>query len=156
MITPVADAPPVRRRAIAAFVDLIAILCLTAALSWVGVGRLDWPSGPYDWLDELGTVFGEHADRLVAPGLVLLAVAALWQLIGRLVHHGSTIGERAVGLVGLDTHGQPPHPLRVVLRCVLGVVTAWPIGWWLCLIDPAGQTLADRLSGFRLVHARAA
>lgn len=152
MKTPVADAPPIWRRAVAALIDLIAILAGTAALSWLGIARLVWPSGPYDWIDELGTLFGAHADRLIAPICGLLVVAFSWQLIGRLLGAGRTLGERIAGLHGLDTHGARPHPLRVLLRSALGVLTAWPIGWWLCIVDPAGQTLADRITGYRLTR----
>ena len=152
MRSPVADAPAVWRRALAALIDLSAVGALMALLWWLDVARLDWPSGPYDWIDELGTLFGEHARRLIAPIAALLVVAFIWQLLGRLMGAGATPGERAAGLVALDRYGARPHPLRVALRSALGVATAWPIGWWLCVVDPAGQTLADRLSRVRLTR----
>ena len=153
MKTPVADAPSILRRAAAVLIDLLAIISLTALLSWLGVARLTWPSGPYDWIDELGTLFGEHADRLVAPICALLMVAFSWQLVGRLLGAGNTLGERITGLHALDVYGSRPHPFRILVRAALGVLTAWPIGWWLCIVDPAGQTVADRLTGYRLTQS---
>jgi uncharacterized RDD family membrane protein YckC len=152
--TPVADAPPVWRRSIAALIDLTAVLGITALLWWLGIARLAWPSGPYDWIDELGTLFGEHFERLIAPIYALLIVAFMWQAVGRLMGAGSTLGERISGLRALDAQGERPHPIRILIRSAAGVLTAWPIGWWLCFADPAGQTLADRITGYRLTHAR--
>jgi uncharacterized RDD family membrane protein YckC len=139
--TPVADAPPVWRRSIAALIDLTAVLGITALLWWLGIARL-------------GTLFGEHFERLIAPIYALLIVAFMWQAVGRLMGAGSTLGERISGLRALDAQGERPHPIRILIRSAAGVLTAWPIGWWLCFADPAGQTLADRITGYRLTHAR--
>lgn len=153
MKSPVADAPAVWRRALATLIDLGGVTVLMGMSWWLDVGRLRWPDGPYDWIDELGTLFGEHAERLIAPVTAVLIAAFAWQLIGRLTGAGSTPGERMSGLTGRDRRGARPNPLRIALRAALGVTTAWPIGWWMCLVDPAGQTLADRLSGYRLTRA---
>lgn len=152
MKSPVAVPAPILRRGLAALVDLTAIALGVALLWWMGVGRLRWPSGPYDWIDELGTLAGEHLDRLGPPLLAWIAVTAAWQLGGRLAGRGSSVGERLLGLRLLNRSGDAPHPLRVCLRVLMGIVTAWPLGWWFCLIDPARQTWADRLSGARLVR----
>lgn len=154
MRTPVARPAPIPRRAAAALLDLAAISLGVMLLWWLGVGRLDWPHGPYDWIDELGTLAGQEMARLGPPLLAFLSVSLVWRLGGRLAGAGATPGERIVGLRMLDGVGQDPHPLRQVARVALGLVTAWPIGWWYCLLHAGRQTIADRLSGMRLVHRR--
>lgn len=152
MKAPVARAAPFPRRALAALLDLGAVALGVTILGWLGIGRLRWPDGPHDWIDELGTLAGEHLDRLGPPLLAWIGVTAAWQLGGRLALGGASVGERLAGLALRGRHGDPPGLLRRGLRVAWGLATAWPFGWWLCLVDPARQTAADRLAGVRLVH----
>lgn len=142
------------RRAWASLIDGALIAVGMALLWWIDVARLRWPHGPYDWLDELGTLFGEHLPRLGPPLLALLAVSATVQLGGRLLGRGTSLGERAAGLRLLDRVGDAPGALRQGVRTISGVLTAWPLGWLVCLADEGKQSLADRMSGTRLVLVR--
>jgi peptidoglycan/LPS O-acetylase OafA/YrhL len=100
----------------------------------------------------LGTLFGEHLPRLVPPLVAVLTVSLAVQWVGRLLGQGTSAGERVAGLQLLDRYGQAPGLVRQGVRTIVGVLTAWPLGWLMCCADEDKQTLAERISGSRLVR----
>jgi uncharacterized RDD family membrane protein YckC len=120
-------------RLLAAAVDAVVIVVLTAALDLAAAGaRFLW--SPVDFRWPRPTISLSVAVLLLVA-VVYLAVA--WALTGR------TYGSRLMGLRVLSSRGRLPGWTRSILRALISVV--WPLGLLWCGISRTRSSLADLL-----------
>ena len=134
----------------AALLAICATLHVLIAAEVVGPARLAPPgfASADHWLD---LVAGRDLPPLWAGLAACLALAYSWLFaaVG-----GRTPGMALAGLKLVRVSGKPLSPLAALGRAVLSLLSAAPalFGFALCLFDPRGQALHDKLTGTAVVR----
>ncbi|HVE85874.1 MAG TPA: RDD family protein [Myxococcales bacterium] len=144
------------RRAGATLVDLVLAASVGAAYLWIAalIVGLKPPPSQLTGLDAL-MVRAHALERVLLPGAILVMVlAGVYGAVFGWLWEGRTIGRRLFGIRLVDKTGQPPTPVRAVLRAVLSLFSfaAFLGGFWLALFDRKGQTLHDKLTSTFVVR----
>ncbi len=105
-----------------------------------------------------GLVFAARGGNDFNPASIwyrLALVVTVWAYyVWSWTHGGQTVGMRAWRIALSDNRGDPVNLVRASLRFVAAWISALPagLGYLSSLVDPAGKTWHDRLSGTRLEH----
>ncbi|MCK6569882.1 RDD family protein [Myxococcota bacterium] len=158
-------APPSRRWAIAAASFRRRLLAdLLDGLLWVSFVVVTWRSGLVS--EPMPSTRGDLLDRLadlaatdlvvLTPAVTAALTAALCYAVATRAWLGGTFGERALGLRLIGPDGGPCGPFRALVHalCALLGCAVFGIGYTWALVDRERRTLAEHLSGARLIRGR--
>ena len=103
------------------------------------------------------TKASEFLTGLTVGGAFLLALG--YFAVFHLLWGGETPGKRALGLRVVSSDGQPARPLQILLRTLLMLIDAFPvgpvvIGWIVCALTEKHQRLGDFVAGTMVIRLR--
>lgn len=130
-------------------VVVVAICLMTGVLNST---PLNIPAGWF-WTEWWLKAWLDDPAVFVQPVLVMLAVNVFWTMAWELAH-GRTPGAMLTRIEVVDADGDPPHPVRSLVRtlgiiinvCTLGLGFLWGF------VAPSRRALHDLVSGTKVVH----
>lgn len=144
-----------RRRLVADLLDTLLIASAGVVLWRTGLVAEPLTHGPGDLLDRTADTLAMDLPLLLPAAVAVVVVALVYGALTRALL-GGTLGERALGLRLLEPGGAPAGPARAALHGLaqLGGLAMLGLGYTWALVDTERRTLAEHLTGARLVHGR--
>lgn len=145
-------AAPFWRRLVADALDALLGGCFVVAAWRSALIAEPLPDGQGDLLDRLADLAATEL-ILFAPATTAAMAAALLYGVATRALLGGTLGERAVGLRLVGPDGTPCGPVRALVHGIGAIVGCLPLGlgYTWALLDRERRTLAEHLSGARLI-----